>query len=450
LKEAIVVHEADGIDGEAIPPGNGHVATTVNNNYSERARFTGARQAHATRAQVPAIVLGGSQNALSVARNLARNGIEVVAVNYRYEAVRFSRYARYIHLDDGLSLDTWEGFLLGDASDHLRGSVLLACSDEAISIIIKHHAVLSRKFLLEETDPTLRRDLLDKFITYQKADEAGIPTVGYWFVRSREELERRMGEFIFPLIMKPLYSPQSQLLKSKAIFIPDRTTLAQRFDVATHLGIDIVLMEYIPGGDQKLCSYYTYLDEHGDPLVHFTKRTLRRFPPQQGEGTYHIVEWVPEAAELGLRFFRHLNFRGLGNIEFKRDERDGKLKIIEVNARFTASDCLIAKSGVNLALIAYNRITRRPQPPVLDYENSLVLCRPMRDALAAWELRRRGELRLSEWIGELRRINQFPFFELRDPLPALVVLGRRAGLLAARLLPPLATPRELRRFGAEG
>jgi D-aspartate ligase len=403
-----------------------------------------------TRALIPAIVLGGTQNALSVARNLARHGIPVLAVNYPLEAIRFSRHARYVHLNDGRSLGAWEEFLLGKGSDHLRGSVLLACSDEAISIIIKHHAVLSRKFLLEETEPTLRRDLLDKFITYQKADEAGIPTVGYWLVRSREELESRMEKFIFPLIMKPLYSPQSQLLKSKAIFIPDRTALAQHFDVATHLGIGIVLMEYIPGGDQRLCSYYTYLDEDGNPLVHFTKRTPRRFPAQRGEGTYHIIEWIPEAAELGLEFFRHLNFRGLGNIEFKRDERDGKLKIIEVNARFTASDCLIAKSGVNLALIAYNRITGRPQPPVLDYENSLVLCRPMRDALAAWELRRRGELRLSEWIGELRHIAQFPFFELRDPLPALVVLGRRAGLLATRLLRSLVTPREIRKLGIEG
>jgi len=137
-------------------------------------------------------------------------------------------------------------------------------------------------------------------------------------------------------------------------------------------------------------------------------------------------------------------------IEFKRDGRDGKLKIIEVNARFTASDCLIAKSGVNLALIAYNRITGKPQAPALDYEKSLVLCRPTWDALAAWELHRRGELRLSEWIAQLRRIDQFPFFELRDPLPALVVLGRHAWRLAGRVLPPLATAREPRTFGAKG
>src|SRR5271169_5994993 len=106
-------------------------------------------------AQVPAIVLGGSQNALSVARNLARHGIEVVAVNYPYEAVRFSRHARYVRLDGDSSPRAWERFLLGEESDHLRGSVLLTCADDAISIVVKHHAILSRKFLLEEPDPAM-------------------------------------------------------------------------------------------------------------------------------------------------------------------------------------------------------------------------------------------------------------------------------------------------------
>src|SRR6266851_7084350 len=104
---------------------------------------------------VPAIVLGGAQNALSVARNLARHGIKVFAVNDPYAAIRFSRFARYIHLDADSSPRAWEQFLLGHQSDHLRGSVLLACSDEAISILINNYPLLSRKFLLEETDPVI-------------------------------------------------------------------------------------------------------------------------------------------------------------------------------------------------------------------------------------------------------------------------------------------------------
>ncbi|MGH7984757.1 MAG: hypothetical protein ACREQX_00500 [Candidatus Binataceae bacterium] len=383
---------------------------------------------------MPAIIVGGHENALSVARNLTRQGIPVFALNYPYEPIRFSRYAKYIHLDDSGSLEAWKQFLCGPQSDHLRGSVLLTCSDEAIATILSNYQALSTKFQLEEGDFAVRGLLLDKFSTYRLARETEIPTVDYWQVRSAEELDALIPELRFPLILKPLYSPNSKLLKSKATMIVGKDALRRRFDAAHRHNVGVILMEYIAGGDERLCSYHTYLDDQLNPLVHLTKRQPRRYPRNSGTQTYAVITWVPEAAKLGLAFLRHLRLRGLAHIEFKWDERDGKLKIIDANPRFSGSDCLITKSGINLALIAYNRITGRPQPPVLHYKQPLVLCRPIEDALAAWELRKRGELHFSQWLRQVWRADKFPFFDWRDPMPALSVLTRRAGQTLRLLL----------------
>lgn len=383
-------------------------------------------------ANVPAIVLGGSQNALSVARNLSRVNIDVSAINYPYEAIRFSRYARYVSLGGG-DPTAWQRFLLSNESNYLRGAILLACSDEAINIICSNYDVLKNKFLLEETSSATRYELLDKFVMYRRAEEAGIPTVRCWLVNSRDTLEMLISEFKFPLVAKPVYSPQSRALKVKATVVLNLDSLIKLHNLASQRNINIVLMDHIPGGDDRLCSYFTYLDEVGNPLAHLTKRVKRRYP-EHGDGTYHYTEWIPEAAALGLRFFRHLNYKGLGNIEFKWDERDGRLKMIEANGRFAASDCLLTRSGVNLALIAYNRILNRPQQPVLEYKKNLVLCRPIEDASAAWRLYRRGELRLSDWVHEVWSTNLFPFFEWRDPIPALVVLVHRCWKMGTTLL----------------
>src|SRR5260370_35248836 len=268
-------------------------------------------------APAPAIVLGGCQNALSVARNLTRQGIEVVALNYPYEAVRFSRFARYVKLGGDGSPTAWEQYLLSTESQSLSGSVLLPCSDEAVSIVVNNHESLSRKFLLEETDPETRRELLDKFVTYQHAQNAGIPTVGYSLVRTRDQLDKAASVLRFPLVMKPLYSPNRFLFTFKPALIADSDELIRRFSTAAEVGVGVVLMEYIPGGDDRLCSYYTYLDERGNPLVHFSKRVKRRYPLESGDGTYHVTDWLPAAADLGLRFFRHLNFRFIGYIQLQ-------------------------------------------------------------------------------------------------------------------------------------
>lgn len=375
-----------------------------------------------------------------MARNLTRHNISVVAVNYSTAPIRFSRCARYIHLEGAESPKTWERFLLGNESDYLRGAVILACGDEAISIIVDNYAALSRKFLLEEGDPSIRRDLIDKVRMYRRAQQAGIPTVGFWQPDSREELEDILPELRFPLVMKPVYSPQSRVLKSKATRIANRRELICYWNQASRLQVKVVLMEYIPGGDERLCSYHAYIDQDGNPLVHLTKRQPRRYPPHSGCQTYSYITWVPEAAELGLKFLRHMGFVGLAHMEFKWDERDGMLKIIEVNPRFSGSDCLIAESGINLALISYNRITHRPQPPIAEYRDGLVLCRPIEDALTAWHLIKHGELRLRDWVSQLLRINKLPFFEWNDPLPAAFLLARRAWQATCALsrLAPLA------------
>ena len=159
----------------------------------------------------------------------------------------------------------------------------------------------------------MRCELLDKFAMYRKAQEAGIPTLGYRLLRSSDDLDRAVTELRFPLMMKPLYSPEGRRLKYKAVLIDDRSALASNFKLANDLGVDVVVMEYVPGGDDRLCSYFTYLDDDGNPLVHLTKRVKRRYP-EHGDGTYHFTEWIPEAAALGLQFFRHLGVRGLSNI----------------------------------------------------------------------------------------------------------------------------------------
>src|SRR5207245_547909 len=133
-------------------------------------------------------------------------------------------------------------------------------------------------------------------------------------------------------------------------------------------------------------------DVEGQPLVHFTKRKLRQYPVTFGWGCFHETAWEPEAAELGLRFFQGIGLRGLGNVEFKRDVRDGRLKLIECNPRLTAANELVRLAGHDFARLAYERAAGRDGPTMGSFREGLYFWYPFMDTRACLSLRRQRKL----------------------------------------------------------
>lgn len=355
-----------------------------------------------------------------------------------------SRYATFLPLPDVETAQAaWATFLLGNRSDPLRGAVLLACSDAGIELLIEHREELAERFVLDVSNPSAQRCLLSKLATYAAAADAGVPTPRFWPVRDEETVRAHEADYVYPLIVKPLFSHHFQRVFHEKFFrVTGYDELLEAYARVLEHDIDVVLLEEIPGPDDRLCSYYTYIDEDGRPLCDFTKRVIRRYPENRGPACYHITDWNPEARDLGLRLFRHVGLRGVGNVEFKRDDRDGQLKVIECNARFTAGNALLAASGYDIALFVYNRLSGADQPPLLGrgYELGLHYWFPVQDAYAFRELKAKGQIGWGGWLRSLAHRQVTPYFRWDDPLPALFEMGRFAAPAAS------ARVRRARRF----
>jgi len=369
----------------------------------------------------PILLLGGEANALSVARELGRAGIPVFAVGEPDAAVRHSRYCRWIDLRTAGDPETaWADFLLGPASDHLRGAVVLACSDAGLRVLTTHRPRLLRRFRLDLCDPTAQLAMLDKLTTYEHALAAGVPAPQFWRVDDREQILRLKDSLVYPLLVKPRLSHLFEAhFGRKHVLASNFDDLLRAIDASARARTDVLLMEWIPGGDDHLCSYYTYLDEDGIPQFHFTKRIIRRYPSGMGTACYHVTDWLPDLVPLANRLFAHAGLRGLANVEFKLDPRDGQYKLIECNARFTASNRLVAAAGVPLATYVYNRLTGRPLPQMQPCRSGLRLWDPIRDYWSFLELRRQGGITTLAWLKSVLHRQTFAYFEWSDPVPAV-------------------------------
>jgi predicted ATP-grasp superfamily ATP-dependent carboligase len=393
----------------------------------------------ACRLRPPVILLGGAAgNALSVARSLGRRGIPVYILSTPGSPVIHSRYARCIDVRQQESPQAcWTEYLLGRQSEPLRGAVLLACSDVGIEILLKQREQLAKRYLVDICSPEAQLCFLNKLSTYEKAREAGVPAPLFWRADSEDEVRAHRAAYVFPMLLKPLFSHKFQAVgQGKYIRVTGYAELIETYRRVSDLGVEVVLLEDIPGPDDRLCSYYTYIDEDGLPLFDLTKRVIRRYPVNQGLASYHVTDRNPEVRELGLQLLQHVGHLGLANVEFKHDVRDGKLKLIECNARFTAANVLLMESGYDLGSLVYNRLVGAAQPPLTGkpYAEGLHLWYPVEDFRAFLQLRSREELTFATWALDVAHRQVLPYFCWDDPAPSMHMIaqyGRRGAKLGA-------------------
>jgi D-aspartate ligase len=379
-------------------------------------------------APTPAVLLGGAETSLSVARSLGGTGVPVTilgdgATNCLARRSRFCH--EYVHFDPREPGDIKTRWL--DWLTRHDPAVVLPCSDDGVELVARH-----RKELVEvghrpiEAADDVLLTMLDKQSTYRLAAEIGVTAPRTVTAYSRDEARLALDQGLtYPCAVKPTRSDTFVRLlpgykTPKGTVVHNDDELGATLDLMTSAGVGALVTEIIPGSDDRFCSYYSYLDETGQPLVHFTKRKPRQYPIAFGLGTFHVTKWQPDVAALGLKFFKGVGLRGLGNVEFKRDERDGELKLIECNARFTMANGLAALAGIDFALLAYNRLVGLELPPLATFRDDVCMWFPRQDLRALRAYKAAGQLSTTEWLRTLAHRQHFPTFQWSDPVPSAV------------------------------
>ena len=380
--------------------------------------------------------MGGETSAVSAARSLAADGVQVWALGDATDPVRRSRHCHEF-VEVGAKKGVQERYMAWLSESAPPGAVVIPCDDDGIELIARGREQLEALGLrpIEGNDEALL-GMLDKDRTYELCREIGVDCPRTETVSTHEEAEAISRRFDYPCALKPREShvfAQHFGILAKAVVVESAEELVREFDKTAELGVSMLVTEIVPGPDHALCSYYSYLDGDGQPLYHFTKKKERQFPPEFGLGCYQITTWDPDVAAAGLKFFQGAGLRGIANVEFKRDARDGTLRLIECNARLTAANEQVRLAGLDVALVAYSRAAGTPGPELRSYKVGVPLWHPIEDVRAMLRYRARGELTVGGWLRSLRRRQRFPLFRLDDPLPTVHSLSVKGGRLVRKV-----------------
>lgn len=291
-------------------------------------------------------------NGLAAIRSLGRRGIDVVAVDDDRRAVGMnSRYARPVLAPSPMKDES--GFIaalmeLGDGFD--RPAVLFATSDPVLRAISEHSEALGDRYVYpfpsswETLGPTQ-----DKWVQVRKAEEAGIPVP--------RTAAGATTEFGFPVVVKPEMPFPFRLRYPGVHAYLCRDLRETEAAFARCADFNPMVQEYIPGGDELLYTFGTYVAEDGEALGLFSGRKLRQTPPLVGSCRVAEAVWVDDVVEQGLALVHALGYHGICQVEFKLDGRDGRYKLIEVNTRPWGWHGLTGACGVDLVRLAYDDLT---------------------------------------------------------------------------------------------
>jgi len=380
---------------------------------------------------------------LDIARSLARRGVTVYGIDSDARAVgRHSRACRFVlGPGPGEDEDEYIRFLVSFAERLDIRPVLFPLSDLHVRVISAHRDLLHRyRFVMPEHETV--EALLTKDGLSQAAAACGLETPRTLPAGTDDELRVAAENLTFPVILKPTESTYwhsaaiTRLLRhgllaarAKVILCHDAEELRRAHGLIAPLDNRLVAQEVIPGEDGRLVYMSAYLDRQSRPLAVFAGRKLRVVPTGFGSASYVRSQHDPEMRELGLRLLQSVGWQGLVGVEFKRDSRDERYKLIEVNARFGMWDGLSTRCGVDLPYIAYQDALGLPVGVAPDYRDGVIWLDWQRDTRAALAYIRRGEMTPWQWVRSLRGDRMTAVFDGEDWRPGLdyaLELARRA------------------------
>ncbi|UCF09576.1 MAG: ATP-grasp domain-containing protein [Candidatus Bipolaricaulota bacterium] len=390
---------------------------------------------------LPAILLGSHIAAYGAIRSLARRRIPVHGVAEERGIAGRSHYVRsFLRLppeDDAFieRLNAW-----AERTVDAKAVVLVAGSDAYLDVLAD-----GRDRLL----PGLRvvgsgRPAIDwfraKHRTVELAVEAGVGVPQTRLATSRSALERLVAANDlppFPVIAKCEHS--QRLLRShgvKGVVCRSTDELLAAHDRYAGFYGGMLLQEFVPGPERGQVNVLAVVSAGGAVTALFVNeklRTSREFL----SCTLMRSSRSAEAAEATLRLIRAARFHGAVNAEFKRDPRDGTLKLLEVNARLTVSNSHALKCGVDLVHAAYRSALGEEDPPSSDDRRGppegVLWWYPVGDAVGILRSLGRGDVHPVRWVGESigRRMIVAPW-SIRDPWPGMWSVLRAPVAIARR------------------
>jgi predicted ATP-grasp superfamily ATP-dependent carboligase len=303
--------------------------------------------------------------------------------------------------------------------------LLVATDDPSTALLAEHSAALEPRFRFPVLPDGLVASLVDKRGLRAICLRVGIPTPAAQFPQRRDDLHAYARDGEFPVVVKRIGAPPIEgnaRIPSVRVVDDPAELRALADDVSDQLVPFMMLQEYIPGGPRSVWMLDGYFDGRSDCLAAYTGRKLRQHPTHTGMTSLGVCEHNGDVIATTERLMKEIGYRGIVDMGYRFDARDGAYKLLDVNPRIGATFRLfVDPAGTDVLRTLYLDMTGQPSPPRRPAREGRRWVVEHHDALEAARALRRGELGVGEWLGSMLPVREAAWFSPGDPLPAVAL-----------------------------
>lgn len=314
------------------------------------------------------ITNGDTRPALAITRSLGLQGHEVIVAAERHPSLASaSRFCAgretYPAPDHG-----GDAFVraIADIAARRQVGLLLPVTEIATTLLAESRHLLPNGCTLPLPATEALRIANDKSRVLALAVEMGIPVPRTVTIASRPQAAVQTG-MNYPVVIKPARSrvqAPSGWISAGVDYAADPEELRRKLDNLPTALFPVLLQERIVGPGVGVFACY----QEGRRVALFSHRRLREKPPSGGVSVLsESVPLDPEASGQAERLLSRLGWHGVAMVEFKRNDRDGSLRLMEINGRFWGSLQLAIDAGVDFPALVARMAMGETVEPVLSY-----------------------------------------------------------------------------------
>lgn len=320
---------------------------------------------------------GENRSALAITRSLGRKGYDVFVSSKESRSISASsKYCRKaFKVPDPLYYRSIYLRTISEIVNREKVEVIVPTTEQSICCLNKARDQLGKHVVLACATHEKMEAVSNKYRLFQMAEKLGVAIPRTIYVTGVDDFREKRSQISdFPVVVKPAYSKteeEDKIISAGVMYAANNDELSRLYDTRPVLRHASLIQELIVGDGAGLFTLF----DHDRHLALFSHRRLLEKPPSGGVSVLsESVLLDEEMVESAEKLLSAVDWQGIAMVEFKRDARDGKAKLMEINGRFWGSLQLSVSAGMDFPTLCLDYyLDNKPASLLADYNVGYML-----------------------------------------------------------------------------